>query len=238
MDLAVELSVIRLRHLLARTEEFMHDIDRTQLEASEFEYGPGEMGESADLSPRAGETASLGELQEIELATEMLEVSSPQELEQFLGSVLSRAAQAAGTLLRSDTGRALTGILRGAARQALPVIGRGIGQWISPGQGGAIGANLARNVSSALGLELEGLTHEDREFETARQFIRFVLSAGKRAALAPRGMSPSVVARRAAWSAARTYAPGLLTRLQGRSSLMWPRRGSWVRRGRTIVLFG
>lgn len=36
-----------------------------------------------------------------------------------------------------------------------------------------IGSNLASVAGSALGLELEGLSPEDREFEAAKQFVRF-----------------------------------------------------------------
>lgn len=220
----------------------MHDIDRTQLEATSLEgeaqqeyLAPGEIAEVA----AAGETAEspLPELEEIELATELLEVASEAELEQFLGGLLSRVGRAAGRFVRSDTGRALGGILRGAVKKALPVVGRGIGQWIAPGRGGDPGATLGVLAGQLLGLELEGLSQEDREFEISRQLVRFAASAARQAALAPPG-PPGVVARRAAALAARRYAPGLLRRLPGRSSLVWPRRGQWIRRGRVIVLYG
>lgn len=215
----------------------MHDIDRTQLETASLEgeaqqEAPGEVG-------AAGETAEspLPELEEIELATELLEVASAAELEQFLGGLLSRVGRAAGRFVRSDTGRALGGILRGAVKKALPVVGRGIGQWIAPGRGGDPGATMGVLAGQLLGLELEGLSQEDREFEISRQLVRFAASAARQAALAPLG-PPGAVARRAAALAARRYAPGLLRRLPGRSSLVWPRRGQWIRRGRVIVLYG
>jgi len=217
----------------------MHDIDRTQLEASEREYGEqGEAGEFAEQEVQEAAESPLNELQEIELATELLEVTNERELEQFLGNVLRTAGRAAGAFINSDTGRALGGILKSAAKQALPVIGRGVGQWISPDRGGDIGADAGRLAGRALGLELEGLSHEDREFEVARQFVRFAAAASQRASQAGAGASPQDIARRAAAAAARSYAPGLLGRLKGRSSWGWPRAGRWVRRGRTIVLYG
>jgi hypothetical protein len=217
----------------------MHDIDRTQLEASETELGGAqELGEFAP-GPAQGESTEgpLHENLEIELATELLEVGNEFELEQFLGNLLSKVGSAVGSFVRSDTGQALGGILKSAAKQALPVLGRGIGQMISSDRGGDIGASAGQLAGQALGLELEGLSHEDREFATARQLVRLAASAVRRAALAPTG-HPVAVARRAFAGAARTYAPGLLQRLPGRSSALWPRGGRWTRRGRTIVLFG
>jgi hypothetical protein len=211
----------------------MHDIDRTQLESHGYgflpEMGPGEVGTLE--SP-------FQEAQEIELASELLGITSEQELEQFLGNLVRTVGGAAGRFASSDTGRALGGILRGAARQALPVVGRAVGQWIQPGTGGAIGANIATQAGRLFGLELEGLSAEDREYEVARQFIRFAGAAAKQAALAPAGAAPMDAARTAAAAAAQTFAPGLLPRLQGRSSGLWPRTGRWVRRGRAIILYG
>ena len=210
----------------------MHGIDRTQLEFQP--YAPGEM-----VSEEVGVfTSPLSEGQEIELASEFLEISDEQQLDQFLGNLMQTVGGAVGRFAASDTGRALGGILKGAARQALPVVGRAVGQWIRPDGGGAIGANIASQAGRLFGLELEGLSSEDREFEVARQFVRFAGAAAKQASVAPPTASPTAAARAAAAAAARTFAPGLLPRLQGRSSLLWPRSGRWMRRGRMIVLYG
>ena len=244
----------------------MHDIGRTQLEHQSFgefegeqfeggEFEGGELGESEGGEFEGefgeyGETAGSGvpaelesplsEMQEMELASELLEVASPHDLEQFLGDVFRAAGQAAGNFVRSDTGRALGGILKNslssAAKQALPVVGRAIGD--TAGGFGDLGARAGSAVGSLLGLELEGLSAEDREFEVARQLVRFAGSAACQAAAAPPHAPPAAVARTAASRAAQVYAPGLLPRLHGRSTQSWPRGGRWVRRGRTIVLYG
>jgi len=215
----------------------MHDIDRTQLEAAGFEADGREMGE---MAPELFESAEspLSEEQELELASELLEVGTEQHLEQFLGDLIGKVGSAVGQFARSDTGRALGGILKDAARQALPVVGRAVSQWVSPTRGGPIGADLATQAGRIMGLELEGLSPEDKEFEVAKQFVRFASAAAHRVCAAPPTAPAPVVARNAALAAARIYAPGLAPRLQGRSSLLWPRSGRWVRRGRTIVLFG
>jgi hypothetical protein len=205
----------------------MHDFGQTSLEAAEFESG-GEIGAEGPLP----------ETQELELASELLEVTNEEELEQFLGNLIRTVGGAVGQFARSDTGRALGGILKDAATQALPMVGRAIGQWASPQGGGDIGADLATQAGRVFGLELEGLSAEDRDLEVARQFVRFAGEAAKQACLAPPSAPPTQTAQAAADHAARLHAPGLASRLRGRSGQLWPRSGRWVRRGRTIVLFG
>lgn len=206
----------------------MHDIGATRLELG----GPGGPGETEF----AQEGTPFGEMQELQLASELLEISSEAELEQFLGNMLSAVGGAARQFARSDTGQALGGILKDAARQALPVVGQAVGKWISPGYGGPIGQTVATQAGKWMGLELEGLSGEDREFEVARQFVRFAGAATQAATQTP-GSGPEA-ARIAALSAARRFAPGLLPMLRGRSGINWPRSGRWVRQGRTIVLYG
>jgi hypothetical protein len=212
----------------------MHDIGPTQLEMESFEADHLNEQESGETSFESG---PLSETQEVELATELLEVTNEEELEQFLGNLINTVGGAVGRFVRSDTGQALGGILKDAARQTLPLVGRAVGQRVSPGQGGDIGAQVASQAGQLFGLELEGLSEEDREYEVARQFVRFASSAAQQVGAAPPGMPSDENARRAALSAARNYAPGLLPRLRGRSGRLWPHSGKWVRRGRTIVLY-
>ena len=84
----------------------------------------------------------------MELATELLEVASEQELEQFLGDLLKSAAGATRSFVKSPTGRQLTGVLRQAARKALPIVGRAGGEWVRRG-GGAAGAKVASGVGAS-----------------------------------------------------------------------------------------
>ena len=103
-----------------------------------------------------------------------------------LATCSGRPARPSGTFVRSDTGRALGGILRDSlrsvAKQALPVVGRAIGDTAGDT---AIGDRAGSAVGNLLGLELEGLSAEDREFEVARQLVRFAGSAVGQAAVAP-----------------------------------------------------
>ena len=211
----------------------MHDLDRVMFETGEAEGYLEVLGESESF-----EAAQELETYETELATELLEVTNEAELEQFLGSLISRAAGAARSFAASPTGKQLGGILKGAAKQALPVVGGAVGNWVSPGGGGQKwGSRIGSAAGSLLGLELEGLSAEDRELEVARGFVRFANAAARNAARAPRNAPPAVVVRRAVTPAATQHAPGLLS-----GAAVGPeyRRhaGRWVREGDAIVLYG
>src|SRR5262249_27179855 len=145
----------------------------------EAEYGQGIGYETYDTgyeeeSPYGevyGETGFEGpfsEAEEMQLASELLEIGSEAELEQFLGKLISGVGR---VFKRSPIGRALGGALKSVARGALPAAGAALGS-VVPGVGTAIGGTLASTAGRALGLELEGLSPEDREFEVARRFVR------------------------------------------------------------------
>ena len=94
------------------------------------------------------------------------------------------------------------------------------------------------------GLELEGLSAEDSEFEVAKRYINFAGEAVKNLTLTPTVQNPKAAASAAAISAAQTHAPGLLSTTTSPSSGQvqshMPRvnSGRWVRRGNKIILYG
>jgi hypothetical protein len=217
----------------------MHDLDRTWFETDEQESEyEGEQALETLLGAEIGEVTGneLHESQELELASELLGLASEQELEQFLGNLLRSTAGATNRFIRSPTGRQLTGVLRQTAKKTLPIVGRAAGEWIRPGGGGP-GTSVASGLGSLFGLELEGLSAEDRELEVARGFVRFAADAARRAVTAPVGASPDRVVRSSVAAAAQQHAPGLLTgtpparRGQRRS-------GRWSRRGNSIIIHG
>src|SRR5260370_17908178 len=164
------------------------------------------------------ETSEL-EMHEIELASELLEIAGEDELEAFLGDLVQRAAGAVGGCVGSPSGEQLTGILRAAAKQAVPVVGGAIGDYVSPGAGGQWGRKIATAAGDLMGLELEGLSPQEQELEVARRVVRLASAAGQHAARAPHAAPPRAVAQRAAATAARRHAPGLLR----------PGRTGWLR---------
>lgn len=206
----------------------MHNIDRALFEMEQESSGEQEGGPY--------------ESQELELASELLEVSSEAELDRFLGKLLSSAVSAGKSFLSSDAGRAVGGLLKGAAKKALPQVGRAVGDFVAPGVGGKLGSQAGTAVGGMLGLELEGLSGEDRELEVARAFVRFADETARTAASAPPSVPPAAAASRAAMAAAQRNAPGLVPLIErltppGQNSQGSRRTsGKWVRRGSSIVL--
>jgi hypothetical protein len=231
----------------------MHDIDRvrleTQYETGMFEAGPfeAEQFEFAEAeTPFQAETGEVfGETEQMELASEMLEITSEAELDRFLGDLISRAGQAVGKFVSSPEGKALGGVLKGAARQVLPALGSAVGGYFGGESGAQLGSQAASAAGRIFGLELEGLSNEDREFELARRYVNFAGETVKNLMLAPAGPEPTAAAKAAATEAAHTHAPGLLqprppagNGLATSSGLPTGHSGRWMRRGNKIVLYG
>lgn len=239
----------------------MHDLDRTQSEAGEPEWGGFELDsefgsyelEGYELDGAELEGAfGVGELEaadhemlELEAASDLLEVASEAELEEFLGNLVSKASSLAGQALRSSAGQAVVGVLKDAAKTAIPQLGARLGAALVPGRTGArFGRALGQRATNWLGLELEGLSPEDQEFELARAFVRFATETARRACRLPTSVPPRQAAKKAAAEAARRIAPALVPVIaassadvrRGRSTRR--RTGRWYRRGQTIVIDG
>jgi hypothetical protein len=220
----------------------MHDIDRTQLEG-EMEFGEFEF-EQFEFPGELQEVFNEGE--QMELAAELLEVRDEQELNHFLGDLIRKAAGVLGKGIKSPLGQQLGGILKSSAKnaalQAVPVISDAVGSRV----GGRLGPSIAKGLTafgtSALNQEYETLSHEDREFEGAKQFVQLAANTVKHATAAPPGADPRAVARSAIVKAAQMVAHGLLQTTGGATAS--PRygvrgqSGVWYRRGNRIVLQG
>ena len=237
----------------------MHDIDRTQAEyygetegymdeiqadgyAGEFEesnfetdefesdeFETDEMNEY-DNAMELNNFEMLNEADEMELATELLEMQDEAELDQFIGKLFRKVSPFVGHFLRSKAGQALGGKLKGFLRNNLGNLTGLAAQGLNavvPGAG-ILAAPLARRAGNALGglfeMELEGLSAEDQEYEVARGLVRVGGEAIKQAANMPPGMAPHVVAHSALQAATRG--------LPARSKVRWVRM---VRQGNRIT---
>lgn len=233
----------------------MHDLDRS------LAYAPDAMEMKMDESgyERDGEDefeayegvydeyeadeGVFDETEEMELAAELLSVGSEEELEYFLGRLVKRVARKVRRAVKSPTGRALRGVLKRAAKKVLPVAGGAAGTFFGGPMGGAIGSNLASAGGRALGLELEGLSPEDQEFEVAKRVVRLAGDAAKVAALSPESGDPVRDAKAAVVKAAKQHAPGLVrppmpVHPGAMAGGVSGHSGKWIRRGRKIVLLG
>ena len=198
------------------------EFESGEFEGGEFEgefEGEGE-GESegeqflGDVlgSVLGGEMESpLSESEEIELASELLELGSEQELEQFLGNLFKGVSRAVGGFIKSPIGKALGGVLKNVAKKALPVVGGALGSMVAPGIGTALGSKLGSMAGGLFEVELEAMPAEAAEFEVARRYVNLAASAARHAALArpSERVNPQTVARAAVAAAARGHAPGV-----------------------------
>ena len=158
----------------------------------------------------------------------LLEVADEAGLEDFLSNLVRSIAASARTPIAAPLGKALVAVLKRAARSILPIHGSGAGAV----RFGSEGADLKTRAARIFGMELEGLSPEDKEYEVAQQFIRFAADTIRTAGTAPRSGAPQAVAGAAVQQAARRYAPGLLQQeAQG-----VPLQGRWQRQGRRIVV--
>jgi len=196
----------------------------------EFEFDAHEFGDAR-------------EQHEIELAAELLSVSDEQELDQFL-SKLWRGARG---ILNTPAGQKLKGMLRKTASDAIPLAGQAIGGYFGGDKGAAFGGKVASAAGQLFGLELEGLSPEDRELQIARRYVRLASEALRRLASSSSGGDPMRIAQTAFIGAARRHAPGLASRMangygngygNGTRGRARARTGRWFRRGGKIVVLG
>jgi hypothetical protein len=239
----------------------MHDIDRVQLENDtefeQWESDPAEYETESDLleaesfefdeaeAPLYAEAESLfSEADEMDLASELLGVGSEQELDHALGKLIRRGGEALGQPVNVPTGQAIGQLLKGAVARALPSIGSVLGKRVAGASGAQFGGSAVSAAGRLFGLELEGLSGEDQEFELNRGYVRFAGEAIKNLAYAPPGQNLQRAARAATIAAAQKYAPGLLRAHAPAPSASNPtpagrtQSGRWMRRGNKIVLYG
>jgi hypothetical protein len=149
---------------------------------------------------------------EMDFAARLLEARSADEL----GAVLSDLVAAIDGGRRLAVRGPVLRVLRRAARMVFP-----LNATRAP-------ADLKRKAAGVFGMELEGLSPEDKEFEVARRFVRLAADAARQAmARAARPAGQAV--QQALVQSARRNAPGLLRAGAARAS-----HGTWRRHGGVI----
>jgi hypothetical protein len=211
------------------------------------EFKDFEMEWSGRESAAAREAgAPFTELHEMELAAELLEANREAELDRFVNGLLREAAAASGGFLNPSVGKALGSLVKQTIKKAWPAAG-GLAEGV---RGRTAGSQAGGRASRLLGLELEGLSSEDQEFEVAKRLVRLAGAGVQKAARTPGPAIPIAVAKRAVAEAAREHAPGLLkpavaNRDPGKGECGCngchrcnAQAGRWTRRGREIILDG
>ncbi len=155
------------------------------------------------------ETFAL-EADENEQAAELLEVGCRPGLAACIARLLRRAAPGP---IEPAVERELVRLLQGAAHIALPTMS-------------AVSHGNSAQASRFFGIELEGLSPEDQEFEAARHFAQLIEAAAQNAAhaaaLATPNPSPAATAWQAAARAAKRHAPGWLAAQRPAPAASWP----------------
>jgi hypothetical protein len=238
----------------------MHNIDRTQQEMGwngqhedrgEFEFDDSEYEIYGELYDEAYDETDgefefefefegpLDEAEEMELAAELLEITDEEELDQFIGKMFKKIGKKVGKVIPKAIRKPLGGMLKGVGRKLLPIAGAALGNLAVPGLGGMVGGRLASMAGQALGLELEGLSPEDQEFEIARGYVRLASDAAENAAMAPHNAPPAAVAKGALALASQKHAPGLVGKQRNRQNKNGRgSSGTWERRGSSVILHG
>jgi hypothetical protein len=176
---------------------------------------------------RQGEAgAPADDSADLALAAELLEAAAPADLRRVLSRAIAGAGVLGARVARSPMGPLLVAEL---LRAVQPVLAPPRRAW--PGAG-------ARTVSIDLGarmfgLELEGLSPEDKEFILARQLLRLADQAARHAGQAAQdGAASAPAARAAVQAAARRLAPGLLPHVHAQPGA----HGRWTRHAGRLVL--
>lgn len=193
-----------------------------------LEYSPVFDSFSSWNAPARSATPALpaGDSNELALAADLLGVRSEAELERVLRRVIGNAGVLGARVLRSPMAPQLIGQIKAAVMSLIPA--RPSALLVVSGAPGHA-ARIARGAR-VFGLELEGLSPEDKEFALARQVVRFADAAARHAGQA-RAASPQA-AREALRRAACRHAPGLLPRFRARRAP----QGRWSTEGGRIVL--
>lgn len=155
------------------------------------------LGVPTQLAPAQPST----ELDELELASAFLEASNGSQLGAVVNRLLRRGATLAGKPIDPQVAQLLGPRLARA--------GHSVRNLLAPPAGRSDAGDTSEAMERITGAELEGLSPEDQEFETALAFVRFAMEAGRTAAKAPATQPPAAIATAAARVAARRYAPGL-----------------------------
>ncbi|WP_354687884.1 hypothetical protein [Cupriavidus necator] len=215
-------------------------------------FGPTPAAATPD-AVREAEAEVLGGSGEMEFAIAALEVSDEPGLRDYLRRLVGHAARAAGRPVPAPVQQALLGLLAQTARRVLPAHVRRTGPAATWQPAPVLRNGTAKTAGRLFGLELEGLSPEDKEFEAARHFVRFAADAVRHAGLLPGkpGSAPRDLAASAMVNAARHHAPGLLGVARGAAPPAIARRqpardaacapgacGRWRRQGRYIIVAG
>lgn len=192
---------------------------------------------SLSANPGFAEDSHTEEFTQMQRALSLLEITGEAELDLFMARLLNQTAFEVGRNIQPRAGKMLRSMLKNIARKILPMFGRPVVGGREAFAIASIGRRMAGSAGRLFGIEMEGLSPEDQEYEVARRFVRFAQSAAKTAVWAPQNQSALSIARMSAAHAAKRHAPGLLP-IDADNTGVSPTasRGRWIRSGRRIIV--
>jgi hypothetical protein len=163
-------------------------------------FGPS--GAPPDKSfARSRSRRPFSDAEEVELALELLQVTSETEFDRFLGGLFKKAWGGIAPVESKVIGP-LQGLLKTVASKALPSVATAAATSFGSASD-AVAGKLGSLVSRALEAEVTAPTGADRDlekclqlFEKHRQFVRLAGTAATAAATAPPGVNPVVAAQK------------------------------------------
>lgn len=164
--------------------------------------------------------------QELEFGADLLEVGSEAALDAFLRKLIAAVSRRGRAAAGSPLSDALVQTLKRAARPILPIRSGTLAA------AAADAPDLKQRAARIFGLELEGLSPEDKEFEVAQHFVRLAADTIRKAGAGSGSARPVDLAQTALAQAARQHAPGLMRHGDG----LAPLAGRWIRAGSRIVV--
>jgi hypothetical protein len=236
-------------------------LDASAQESEDSDFDTGNESESLEMEDDGGEEAEYvnetGDELEYEhdagdewestadqdgLAYELMTVSDPAEMEEFLGKLMSAASRRFkkfGANALPKLLPVLKGPVRGLLKRAMPLLGSAAGS-VVPGAGTLLGGMAGQKLGQLLGGEMEGASDDEAKVELSRKLVNTVTDAVDRAAQDPAARSePIAAARDALVGAMQANLPSGVRQAMGqRSRGSRASSGRWIRRGRQIILLG
>jgi hypothetical protein len=209
-------------------------------------------GEFADEF--AQDEMPLNEMQEMELAAELMEVTNDAELGRWVGKLFSKAKGVGRNFLQSPEGQTLGNTFRRSARQLVQggtrsltqYLGRNLANRVQDPRlaqdlnnlGQSAGAAWGNKWTNDLNLDVDGDNDQQGYYgdeEIAQEFVRFAADAARRYVNSPyRQEYPAQAQRLAMIQSARRHLPQVMGSGGGNNL---PQQGTWQRwKKRYIVL--
>lgn len=215
----------------------MHDIDGTLLRGVQSEWEndgesewetANEWGTQDEFEFETADEFEEGFDSEDGLASEMLELESEEEMEQFLGGLIRQAAKRAVPLAK-QAGRFLYRTAKPHLKQAWTGIGNDL---VNQGSNAARGW-VDQSANRLFGEMPSGVKNK-AALSIARKVVQAAQTTGKQMARLPPSSPPAAV-KAVVTQACQRYFPPVPSVSSGGAS---GKRGTWVRQGNKVILFG